>query len=105
MGISSITEYEDSNDSTFYSTVQRMYLFVVCAACIIYISIIKVFMYFYVGVDFRDAWRYVPLLLVSAVFSSISSFMVLYMGHSKKLLIICYQRCPQQLLTLQLTMY
>ena len=34
-GISSITEYEDSNDSTFYSTVQRMYLFVVCAACIL----------------------------------------------------------------------
>ena len=83
-GISSITEYEDSNDSTFYSTVQRMYLFVVCAACIIYISIIKVFMSFYVGVDFRDAWRYVPLLLVSAVFSSISSFYGSLYGALKK---------------------
>lgn len=83
-GISSITEYEESNDSAFYSTVQRLYLFVVCAACIVYVSVIKIFMYFYVGADFRDAWRYVPLLLVSAVFSSISSFYGSLYGALKK---------------------
>lgn len=83
-GISSITEYEESNDSAFYSTVQRSYLFVVCAACIVYVSVIKIFMYFYVGADFRDAWRYVPLLLVSAVFSSISSFYGSLYGALKK---------------------
>lgn len=41
-------------------------------------------MSFYVGVDFRDAWRYVPLLLVSAVFSSISSFYGSLYGALKK---------------------
>lgn len=83
-GISSVTEYEDTNDISFYSTVQRLYLFVVCAACIAYVSFVKIFMRIYVGADFYEAWRYVPLLLASAVFSSISSFYGSLYGALKK---------------------
>ena len=83
-GISSVTEYESTNDISFYSTVQRIYLFVVCAACIIYVSFVKIFMRFYVGADFYEAWKYVPLLLVSAVFSSVSSFYGSMYGALKK---------------------
>ena len=73
-GISSITEYENANDETFYSNVQNVYMAIVCGACVCYVSFVKIFMHFYVGEQFQDAWKYVPLLLVSAVFSSISSF-------------------------------
>lgn len=83
-GISSVTEYESTNDISFYSTVQRIYLFVVSAACIAYVSFVKIFMRFYVGSDFYEAWRYVPLLLVSAVFSSASSFYGSMYGALKK---------------------
>ena len=73
-GISSITEYENANDETFYSNVQNVYMAIVCGACVCYVSFVKIFMHFYVGEQFQDAWKYVPLLLVSAVFSSFSSF-------------------------------
>ena len=56
----------------------------VCAACVGYVSIIKIFMSFYVGAGFLSAWRYIPLLLVSAVFSSISSFYGSLYGALKK---------------------
>lgn len=83
-GISSITEYEDSNDTGFYSNVLQIYATVVCTACIAYVAVIKIFMRYYVGVDFQEAWKYVPLLLVSAVFSSISSFYGSLYGALKK---------------------
>lgn len=83
-GISSITEYENSNDMLFYSKVFRFYIVIVCATCIIYISFTKIFMNYYVGVTFYSAWQYVPLLLVSAVFSSISSFYGSLYGALKK---------------------
>ena len=83
-GISSIHEYENSNDTSFYSKVQKIYMMFVCAACVGYVSIIKIFMSFYVGAGFLSAWRYIPLLLVSAVFSSISSFYGSLYGALKK---------------------
>lgn len=83
-GISSITEYESSNDTTFYSNVQKIYMAIVCAACIGYVAFIKIFMQYYVSADYWEAWQYVPLLLVSAVFSSISSFYGSLYGALKK---------------------
>ena len=72
--ISSIKEMDSSNDTRFYSQVFAGYSFISFLACILIVSIIKPFMSIYVGADFRDAWKYVPFLLVSAVFSSISSY-------------------------------
>ena len=73
-GISSIKEIESSNDTKFYSNVFSVYSFLTFGAAVFLIAIIKPFMNIYVGSDFRDAWSYVPLLLISAAFSSISSY-------------------------------
>lgn len=73
-GLSAVREYEDGNDYSFYETVFRLYSALCFAASIGLITITKIFMTFYVGKDFFDAWRYVPLLLVAASFSAIASY-------------------------------
>lgn len=73
-GVSSIKEIESTNDNNYYSNVFHYYSILAFGASIFFVAIIKVFMLFYVGNSFRDAWRYVPLLLVAASFSAISSY-------------------------------
>lgn len=83
-GLSSIREIESSNDTKFYTTVFEGYMYITFGACILLVTIIKPFMMFYVGQDFRSAWVYVPALLVSAVFSSVSSYYGQMYGALKK---------------------
>ena len=73
-GISSIREVESTNDKDFYSDVLKVYSFFVYFTCISILTISKPFMMVYVGSDFNEAWRYVPLLLLSATFSAIASY-------------------------------
>lgn len=73
-GISAVKEYESSNDREYYSTVLRYLFLFISGACIFFVAIMKVFMSHYVGKDFIDAWHYVPLLLVSAVFAGIAGY-------------------------------
>ena len=73
-GISAVKEYESSNDKEYYSTVLRYLFLFISGACIFFVAIMKVFMTHYVGKDFIDAWHYVPLLLVSAVFAGIAGY-------------------------------
>ena len=73
-GISTVKEIETTNDNGFYSDVFR-YLFLFASGCCVFIvAIIKLFMRYYVGKDFQSAWRYIPLLLVSAVFAAVASY-------------------------------
>ncbi len=83
-GISSIREIETSNDTRFFSKVYKGYSFITFISCIVLVPIIKPFMLVYVGEKFRAAWIFVPLLLVSAVFSSISSYYGQLYGALKK---------------------
>ena len=73
-GISAVKEYESTNDKEYYSTVLRYLFLFIAGACIFFVAIMKVFMTHYVGKDFLDAWHYVPLLLVSAVFAGIAGY-------------------------------
>ena len=73
-GISAVKEYESTNDKEYYSTVLRYLFLFISGACIFFVAIMKVFMTHYVGKDFIDAWHYVPLLLVSAVFAGIAGY-------------------------------
>ena len=73
-GISAVKEYESSNDRDYYSTVLRYLFLFISAACIFFVAIMKIFMSHYVGKDFIEAWHYVPLLLVSAVFAGIAGY-------------------------------
>ena len=82
--ISATKEMEDSNDVKFYSEVFEYLTLFVFGACIFIVFIIKPFMSVYVGKEFNEAWQYAPLLLVSAVFSAISSYCGSLYGALKK---------------------
>ena len=73
-GISSVKEIESSNDTTYYSNVFRYFFLFTSGCCICLVTIMKLFMHYYVGENFSDSWKYVPLLLVSAVFASVASY-------------------------------
>lgn len=83
-GISTIREVESTDDTSFYSSVFSVYTFLAIGACIAIVTIIKPFMTIYVGAEFVSAWVYVPILLVSAVFSAISGFCGSLYGALKK---------------------
>ena len=72
--LSSIKEYDSSNDTQFYSNVFKYYYEMIFGVCILITAITKIFMKFYVGNSFFEAWRFVPLLLLSAAFNAFSSF-------------------------------
>ncbi len=73
-GISSIKEIESSKDTRFFSGVFKVYSIGVFICCILLNTIVKPFMMVYVGKEFVDSWRYVPLLVASAGFSAISAY-------------------------------
>lgn len=83
-GISSVKEVESSNDSEFYSNIFNVFSFIAFAMSIGLILIIKPFMTLYVGAEFVESWRYVPILLASATFSAISSYFVSMYAALKK---------------------
>ncbi len=83
-GISSIKEYDSSNDTSFYARVFDYFIVFVFGACIAANTIMKPFMQLYVSDEFFSAWHYVPLLLLGAVFSAISAFMGSLLGAVKK---------------------
>ncbi len=83
-GVSSIKEIESDNDSGYYSKVFRIYFFLAFGASILFMAIIKPFMAIYVGNEFKEAWQYVPLLLVAASFSAVSAFCGSMFGALKK---------------------
>jgi len=72
--LSAIEENESSNDSRFYSNIFNLYNIVIFCAGIIIIAIVYPLMVVYVGKEFQSAWQYVPLLIVGAVFSAVSTF-------------------------------
>ncbi len=74
-GISSIVEMDSTNDKSFYETVFQCYTISVFFVCLCLNTVIKPFMSIYVAADYFEAWRMVPLLVVSAAaFSSIGAF-------------------------------
>ncbi len=74
-GVSSIKEMERSNDTGFYTSVFSVYSFMAFFAGMGLCLIIKPFMDVYVRSDaYGEVWRYVPLLLASAVFSAIAAY-------------------------------
>lgn len=83
--ISSIVEMDSGNDDDFYSNVFQFYTVGVFFLCIVINAIVKPFMRIYVGKDFYEAWKLVPLLVVSAAaFSAVSAFYGSMYGALKK---------------------
>ena len=83
-GISSIKEIESTNDRRFYSNIFAAYITAIFLACLLLNTIAEPFMSIYVGKDFIQSWKYVPLLVVSATFSAISAYFGSLYGALKK---------------------
>lgn len=72
--ISSIKEYEESKDPEFYKNVFSFYsIFMICMTSL-FMIVIKPFIHIYVSYEFRIAWRYAPILLLAAIFTSYYGF-------------------------------
>lgn len=82
--LSSSKEIEGDKDINFYSSVFSYYTVLTFAAAIFLTGIIKPFINIYVGDSFIDSWKYIPLLLTGAVFSSVSSYFGTLYGALKK---------------------
>lgn len=83
-GISSVREFENSNDTKFYASVLETYAFFCFGASIMLITITKPFMRIYVADSFYESWRYVPILLASAAFASVAYYYGSLYGALKK---------------------
>ena len=73
-GISAIKEIESSNDTVFYANIFNILQTGVIGATMCILLVLNPFMSIYVASGYLGATQYVPLLLVSAVFSTISSY-------------------------------
>ena len=82
--VSSIKEYDNEKSKAFYSNVFKYFSLAmfIGGACVL--LIVKDFMRIYVGPDYYDAWRYVPLLILGAVFYAFSAFFGAIYGAVKK---------------------
>ena len=72
--LSSIREYEDDKDLSFFSTIFSLYSVVMFFACSSIIFILKDFMKIYVEAEYVQAWNLVPLLLFGSIYYGFSLF-------------------------------
>ncbi len=82
--ISAFTEYDDEKAVSFFSTVFKTYRAVIFIAGAFIIALIKPLTAILVSADFFDSWKYVPLLVLSVVFSCFVTFLgSIYMANKK----------------------
>lgn len=74
--ISSVIEFENEKESSFYSNTFRKYYGLLFIACSLLILIIKPFIRIYINEEYYSAWKYATILIASAASSGIASFMV-----------------------------
>lgn len=72
--MSAVEEYKDK-DSNFYSNIMNLSIYVLLFFSCILLSIIKLFMHYFVAPSYYDAWKFVSFLLLAAIFSDISAFL------------------------------
>lgn len=72
--LSAVKFLNDDNKSDYYSQVYRYYNFMNVTACSIIIILSKIIAHFLYAKDFYYACEYVPFLLISVVFGSLSGF-------------------------------
>ncbi len=82
--LSAIENYGDKDEGDYYSDVYRYYDYICVLACISVIILTKPFATFLYSNDYFVAWKYVPILTVSALFSSLAGFLAAAFRASKK---------------------
>lgn len=72
--ISVIEEYQKDDYEKFYNRVFRL-VFVLISFCVIVLSLLgKPLIEFVVDTNFHEAWKYIPILSLSVLFSAVSAF-------------------------------
>ena len=72
--ISAVTEFDEEREKQFYSKVFHKYYVAMFVAATCLISVVRIFMRFYVSPDFQIAWKYTPLLISGAIYSGMFGF-------------------------------
>lgn len=72
--LSAIEEFDNKNNDKFYSSVFKHLSSVMYLGSLLLIIVLKPLFYYLFSVDFFEAWKVVPFLLVGAVFSAFSGF-------------------------------
>lgn len=72
--ISAIREYGEEDVAVFYGKAFNYINVIMCVACSFLIILTKPLAYLMYSNEFYDAWKYVPILLVSSVLNSASGF-------------------------------
>ncbi len=73
--LSAISEYENEDKADFFTKVYEFYNLMMLLCCSALIGLVRVISGVLFSVDFYDAWKYIPLLLVSVVFGALSGFL------------------------------
>lgn len=71
---SAIAEYSSEDKDRFYSKMFNIYMKLQLSSMMVLIPLTKILMQFMVDPGFYDAWKYTPLLYISTIFSSFSTF-------------------------------
>lgn len=72
--ISSVQNYESQDKSAFYSTVLNRMTSLQLSLATAILALMPIISRTFIGEDFYSSWKYVPLLLLSVIFSNLSSF-------------------------------
>lgn len=72
--ISAIREYDGETENSFYANVFKYYSFICFLGAMIIISVSAPFMKIYVGKNFLEAAKYVPLLVTGTLFSALTTY-------------------------------
>lgn len=82
--ISAINNYGSSDESEYYSSVYKILDVLCILGCIAIIPLSKVFSKILFEEAYYSAWQYVPMLTLSAMFSSLSGFLAAAFRASKR---------------------
>ena len=71
---SAITEFDKEHRDKFYSDIFNKYFVLELTIVALLIPISKIFVLNFVGEDFRESWRYIPILFIGVAFAAFSAF-------------------------------
>lgn len=71
---SAILEFHKDGRDKFYSNIFKKYYVLELSIIVLLIPISKLFVLHFVGEDFIESWRYIPILYIGVAFAAFSSF-------------------------------
>ena len=93
-----IDSHDKENKDVFYSKVFNIYMTLQLTVVIFLISVSRIVVKHFIGPQFFDSWRYMPILYLSVAFSSFAAFLGAgYLGSKKTLGIFATTICGSAL--------